>query len=127
MNIEQHIRDLECKYNIKHTHELTPEYVRKILDIENEDKKSDSQRKMTWFALICMLIYPFFVVLSDLFQLDIASHIIGEMSSIYFIAVSGIVMAFFGVNAYTKVKTLKDLKNTNDREFNSNCEDKNEN
>ena len=36
----------------------------RMMRLENEDKKEDAQRKMAWFALAGMLLYPFPVVFS---------------------------------------------------------------
>ena len=71
----------------------------KRLEMEDADAMRDAQRKMAWFALGGMLLYPFTVVLTDVFGLENASRIIGEMSGIYFLSVAGIVMAFYGKEA----------------------------
>jgi len=36
----------------------------RMIRLENEDKKEDAQRKMAWFALSGMLLYPVCVVVS---------------------------------------------------------------
>ena len=59
---------------------------------------------MTWFALAGLLLYPFAVVLAVLAGLDSASKILGDMAATYFVAVAGIVAAFFGSQAYSKKK-----------------------
>ena len=71
-------------------------------DMENEDKKQDAQRNMAWFALGGMLLYPFAVVLASLAGLDEAQKTLGSMAPTYFVAVAGIVAAFFGAQAYAK-------------------------
>ena len=43
--------------------------------IEDEDAHRDQTRKMAWFALWGMLLYPFGVVLTSLLGLDNASSI----------------------------------------------------
>ena len=70
--------------------------------MENEDKKQDAQRHMAWFALWGMLLYPFAVVLAEWIGLVKASSILGDMAPTYFVAVAGIVAAFFGAQAYAK-------------------------
>ena len=62
----------------------------------------DAQRKMAWFALGGMLLYPFAVVIAVLAGLTQASEILGDMAATYFVAVAGIVAAFFGAQAFTK-------------------------
>ena len=64
----------------------------------------DAQRKMAWFALFGMLLYPFAVVLANWVGLDQASKILGDMAATYFVSVAEIVAAFFGTQAYTKKK-----------------------
>lgn len=69
---------------------------------ENEDEKADAQRKMAWFALLGMLLYPAGIFMTSLFGLDKAAEIIGEIASVYFVSVAAIVAAFFGASALTK-------------------------
>ena len=71
----------------------------RMMRLENEDKKEDAQRYMAWFALWGMLLYPSLVVFSILISLDQAAKILGDMAGVYFIAVAGIVAAFFGAQA----------------------------
>jgi len=74
--------------------------------IEDDDAHRDQTRKMAWFALWGMLLYPFGVVLTSLLGLDNASSIIGSMASIYFVSVAGVVSVFMGVtNLAKKVST----------------------
>ena len=76
------------------------EFKRKELD--DADAMRDAQRKMTWFALGGLLLYPFAVVLASLVGLDEAQKTLGSMAPTYFVAVAGIVAAFFGAQAYSK-------------------------
>lgn len=76
----------------------------RMLKIENDDKKEDQIRAMAWFALIGMLLYPFSIVLTSLLGLDTAAQIVGDIAPTYFIAISALVAAFFGAQAYTKTR-----------------------
>jgi len=78
------------------------EFRRKAL--EDQDAMRDAQRSMTWFALFGLLLYPFAVVAASLAGLDEAQKTLGSMAPTYFVAVAGIVAAFFGAQAYTKKK-----------------------
>jgi hypothetical protein len=78
------------------------EFRRKAL--EDADAMRDAQRNMTWFALFGLLLYPFAVVGASLAGLDEAQKTLGNMAPTYFVAVAGIVAAFFGAQAYTKKK-----------------------
>jgi hypothetical protein len=78
------------------------EFKRKELD--DADAMRDAQRKMTWFALFGLLLYPFAVVLANAVGLDQASKILGDMAATYFVSVAAIVAAFFGGQAYSASK-----------------------
>ncbi len=71
-------------------------------DIENEDKKQDSQRLMAWMALIGMIFYPIVTLVAD--ALGLKADILESMADLYFIASAGIVAAFYGKEAYLKRK-----------------------
>jgi hypothetical protein len=86
----------------KEEHAMYLEFKRKELD--DQDAMRDAQRKMAWFALFGMLLYPFAVVLANLIGLDQASTILGDMAATYFVSVAAIVAAFFGTQAYSKNK-----------------------
>lgn len=74
--------------------------------IEDDDAHRDQTRKMAWFALWGMLLYPIGVVITGLLGLDNASSIIGSMASIYFVSVAGVVSVFMGVTNLAKKKTI---------------------
>lgn len=80
-------------------------------EMEDEDAKRDQQRKMVWFALFGMLLYPFFVFGSEALGFSNASKVIGDMAPTYFMSVSVVVGAFFGADAYIKGKDKKSDKN----------------
>jgi len=71
---------------------------------ENEDKKEDQIRAMAWFALWGMLLYPVLILFTSIFGVDDAANIIGNIAPTYFVAIAGLVAAFFGAQAYTKGK-----------------------
>ena len=73
-------------------------------ELEDQDATRDAQRKMTWFALGGLLLYPFAVVVASLAGLDEAQKTLGSMAPTYFVAVAGIVAAFFGAQAYSGKK-----------------------
>ena len=73
-------------------------------ELEDADAMRDAQRKMAWFALIGMLLYPFSVVLASFVGLDEAQKTLGSMAPTYLVAVAGIVAAFFAGQAFTNSK-----------------------
>ena len=74
----------------------------RLQQLEATHEKADAQRNMCWLALSGMLLYPSLVVVSDLLGLDKAASILGDMSSIYFVSVSGLISVWFGAQAYTQ-------------------------
>ena len=81
------------------------EFRRKAL--EDQDAMRDAQRRMAWFALGGMLLYPFAVVLAVFLALDQAADVLGSMAATYFVSVAAIVAAFFGGQAYTQSSSAK--------------------
>ena len=68
--------------------------------MEDEDAQRDSIRKMAWFALFGLLMYPSGIFICSLLGLDKASTLIADIAGTYFIAVSALVASFFGASAY---------------------------
>jgi len=83
-------------------HAMYMEFKRK--ELEDADAMRDAQRNMAWFSLAGMLLYPAMVVITDLAGLEKASNILGDMAPTYFVAVAGLVAAFFGAQAWSKGK-----------------------
>ena len=81
-------------------HKMYLEFKRKEPD--DQDAMRDAQRKMAWFALFGMLLYPFAVVIASVTGVEQASSILGDMAATYFVSVAAIVAAFFGTQAYSK-------------------------
>ena len=65
----------------------------------DEDKKRDSQRHMTWFALSGMVMYPIVILLCSIFGFEAAAKLITDIASIYIVSVSGLCAAYFGFTA----------------------------
>jgi hypothetical protein len=82
--------------------EMYLEFKRK--ELEDQDAQRDAMRKMTWFALFGMLLYPTTIMITSAFGLDKAAGIIGDIAPTYFVAISALVAAFFGANAYSTRK-----------------------
>lgn len=72
---------------------------------ENQDAKEDQIRKMAWFALWGMLLYPVLILITSIFDVDDAAKIIGDIAPTYFVAIAGLVATFFGAEAYKASKT----------------------
>jgi TRAP-type C4-dicarboxylate transport system permease large subunit len=72
---------------------------------ENEDKKEDQIRAMAWFALWGMLLYPVTIIVTSLIGQETAAQLVSDIAPTYFVAIAGLVAAFFGAQAYTKGKS----------------------
>ena len=73
-------------------------------ELEDADAMRDAQRKMAWFSLFGMLLYPAAVVSASFAGMSEAQGTLGDMAPTYFVAVAGIVAAFFGAQAFATTK-----------------------
>lgn len=67
--------------------------------MEDADAKRDAQRRMTWFALSGMVLYPVAIVLAFAFGAVGAAELLSDIAAVYVVAVSGVTAAYFGFNA----------------------------
>lgn len=88
------------------------EHRRKMQD--NQDKREDQIRTMAWFALWGMLLYPILILVTSYFNIDTAATIIGEIAPTYFVAIAGLVAAFFGAHAYTRRRLDEHLEDNDE-------------
>ena len=82
--------------------EMNLEFKRK--ELEDQDARRDAMRKMTWFALLGMLLYPAGIFVTSFLGQEKAATIIGDIAPTYFVAISALVAAYFGANAYADKK-----------------------
>ena len=83
-------------------YEMELEFRRKAL--EDADARRDAMRMMTWFALSGMLLYPFTILVTSMLGFESTAKIIGDIAPTYFVAIAGLVAAYFGANAYSDKK-----------------------
>ena len=69
-------------------------------ELEDADARRDAMRQMTWFALLGMLLYPATIFITSILGQEKAATIIGDIAPTYFVAIAGLVAAYFGANAY---------------------------
>jgi Trk-type K+ transport system membrane component len=72
--------------------------------MEDEDAQRDSIRKMAWFALFGLLLYPFGIFLANAFGMDTAANLIADIAPTYFASIAVLVSAFFGASAISGKK-----------------------
>ena len=82
--------------------EMHLEFKRKAL--EDADAQRDAIRKMAWFSLIGLLIYPIGIAITSGFGMDKASELIADIAPTYFASIAVLVSAFFGADAIAKKK-----------------------
>ena len=70
--------------------------------MEDEDSQRDAIRKMAWFALIGLLVYPLGIFAADLFSMGKAAELIADIAPTYFASIAVLVSAFFGTTAMGK-------------------------
>lgn len=83
------------------------EYDHKVSMQRNQDAKEDQIRKMAWFALAGMLLYPSGILITAMLGYEKAASLIADIAPTYFVAISALVAAFFGASAYTKASAEK--------------------
>jgi len=80
--------------------EMNLEFKRK--ELEDNDAQRDAIRKMAWFSLIGLLIYPIGIAVTSAFGMDKASELIADIAPTYFASIAVLVSAFFGADALKK-------------------------
>jgi hypothetical protein len=53
-------------------------------ELEDKDAQRDAIRKMAWFALIGLLVYPIGIAITSAFGMDTASQLIADIAPTYF-------------------------------------------
>lgn len=98
------------KYDLNGNGKLDPEERELMMEdrrrkMEDDDAQRDSIRKMAWFALFGLLLYPFGIFLCDLFGLATAAALIADIAPTYFASIAVLVSAFFGSTALASKKS----------------------
>ncbi len=73
-------------------------------EMEDADAQRDAIRKMAWFALFGLLLYPLGIFVTSLFGLSEAAGLIADIAPTYFASIAVLVSAFFGADALGKSK-----------------------
>jgi len=88
-NGDGHISEEEMKMHL--------EFKRK--ELEDADAQRDAIRKMAWFSLFGLLVYPIGIAITSAFGMDQASNLIADIAPTYFASIAVLVSAFFGADA----------------------------
>jgi len=71
-------------------------------ELEDKDAQRDAIRKMAWFSLAGLLVYPLGIAVTSLLGLDTAANLIADIAPTYFASIAVLVSAFFGADALKK-------------------------
>jgi FtsH-binding integral membrane protein len=71
-------------------------------ELEDKDAQRDAIRKMAWFSLFGLLLYPFGIFLTSMFGLETAANLIADIAPTYFASIAVLVSAFFAADAVGK-------------------------
>ena len=89
------------KYDLNDNGKIDPDEREIMLDdrrrqVADADAKRDAQRRMAWFSLTGMLLFPFGVVFTEWAELPRAAEMLSSMSNIYYVSIAAIVAAYYG-------------------------------
>lgn len=73
-------------------------------ELEDQDQQRDAIRKMAWFSLVGLLVYPIGIAITSAFGMEKASELIADIAPTYFASIAVLVSAFFGADALAKKK-----------------------
>ena len=71
-------------------------------ELEDNDAQRDAIRKMAWFSLLGLLLYPIGIFLPSWLGLENAANLIADIAPTYFASIAVLVSAFFGADALRK-------------------------
>ena len=91
----------KANYDLNDNGKIDPEERQIMLEdrrriMMDSDAKRDAQRRMAWFSLTGMLVFPFGVVFTEWMELPQASIMLASMSNIYYVSIPAIVGAYYG-------------------------------
>ena len=81
----------------KEEYDMHLEFKRK--ELEDKDAQRDAIRKMAWFSLFGLLLYPIGIFITSAFGMDKAANLIADIAPTYFASIAVLVSAFFGADA----------------------------
>lgn len=73
----------------------------RLIDIDNKDKKEDQQRRLALMAMLSMLVVTG-ILLTPIIGVD-RVEALSDLIGLFYIAMAGIIAAFFGSTAYMNV------------------------
>ena len=91
----------KTKYDLNDNGKIDPDEREIMLEdrrriMIDADAKRDAQRRMAWFSLTGMLLFPFGVIFTEYMELPQASVMLASMSNIYYVSIAAIVASYYG-------------------------------
>ncbi len=91
----------KAKYDLNDNGKIDPDEREIMLEdrrriMIDADAKRDAQRRMAWFSLTGMLVFPFGVIFTEYMELPQASVMLASMSNIYYVSIAAIVASYYG-------------------------------
>ena len=91
----------KAKYDLNDNGKIDPDERAIMLEdrrriMIDQDANRDAQRRMAWFSLTGMLLFPFGVVFTEWMDLPQASVMLSSMSNIYYVSIAAIVASYYG-------------------------------
>lgn len=71
-------------------------------ELEDKDAQRDAIRKMAWFSLCGLLVYPLGIAITSFAGMETAAQLIADIAPTYFASIAVLVSAFFGADALKK-------------------------
>lgn len=72
--------------------------IRSIVEIELQDEKAETQKRMAWTAMFSMLVFTFGLFLPVVSEARVAA--LADLLGLFYIAQAGVVGAYMGVAAW---------------------------
>ena len=91
----------KAKYDLNDNGKIDPDERAIMLEdrrriMIDQDAKRDAQRRMAWFSLTGMLVFPVGVIFTEWMELPQASVMLSSMSNIYYVSIAAIVASYYG-------------------------------
>ena len=77
--------------------------ITKLEEMELKEEKADAQRRMAWVSIIVMILFTTIIMIPG-FIPETRLKLLGDLSSLFYISMAGIVGAYMGMTAYMSKK-----------------------
>ena len=73
--------------------------ITKLEEMELKEEKADAQRRMAWVSIIVMILFTTIIMIPG-FIPETRLKLLGDLSSLFYISMAGIVGAYMGMSAW---------------------------